>query len=141
MNAWDIGKFAEEIFQGGPHRVSDLVTGLVLGFSACWLLRRHNEGPLQTANSSLNVKNEELKSDRDLLQSELDALHDDQLNRLHSELDKRSVPRGKREISAWTRGGRRLPVCIQNRGEKNHRVVFPDGKDDTVAIEELSPWP
>ncbi len=140
MGPFDIGKFVEELFQWEPHRVGALVTGLVLGFTACWALRRRSDAPLRKTIRSLEAELGKQTSENTRLQSELTVVQDEQLNQLHARLDERNVARGQREVMAWTRSGRTIPVCILNRGEKNHRVMFPDGKDDKVSVDELSPW-
>jgi hypothetical protein len=140
MSPLDIGKFVEELFQWEPHRVGALVTGIVIGFSARWALRRHSDAPLRKSINSLEAELEKQKSENKRLHSLLMAVQDEQLNKLHHVLDEQNVARGKREVMAWTRGGRTIPVCILNCGEKKHRVMFPDGKNDLVAVEELSPW-
>jgi hypothetical protein len=140
MSPSDIGKFVEELFQWEPHRVGALVTRLVLGFTACWALRRRSDAPLRKTIRSLEAEREKQTSENKRLHSELTALRDEQLNKLDARLDERHVPRGQRVVMAWKSAGRRVPVCILIRGEKNHRVMFPDGKDDKVSVEELSPW-
>jgi hypothetical protein len=129
------------MFQWEPHRAGALVTGLMLGFNACRALRRHSDAPLRKSIRSLEADLEKQTTLNKRLQSELKAVHDEQLNQLHARLDELSVPRGQRDVMAWTHAGRRIPVCIRNRCETNHRVVFPDGKDDKVSVDEHSPWP
>jgi outer membrane murein-binding lipoprotein Lpp len=62
---------------------------------------------------------------------------------LRRQLDQAIASRGlapdRRDRVIWDGPQGRMPVVIIRRGAQNHRVLFPDGKDDKVPASELSP--
>jgi hypothetical protein len=46
--------------------------------------------------------------------------------------------RGRERLRFLVRGNQRIPVAILNRGNENHRVLFPDGRDSKVRVGNLN---
>jgi len=44
---------------------------------------------------------------------------------------------GKKIVVWKQKSGKRIPVAILREGQANHRVLFPNGKDDKVLVAEL----
>ncbi len=72
----------------------------------------------------------------------------EQLRKLQAVMTRRGINPGKKEIAIWDNGFERLVVAILNKGNANHRVLFPEprhvgGKeleDDTVPVAQLRPF-
>lgn len=63
---------------------------------------------------------------------------------LRRQLEECIASRGLRPVSqnrvVWNSPNKgKIPVLIIRRGAQNHRVLFPDGTDDTVPVTELGP--
>ena len=70
------------------------------------------------------------------------GISEQDIGRIREAMRKREIglvdTRGRERLRFLVRGNQRIPVAILNRGQQHHRVLFPDGKDGKVRVDDLN---
>ena len=70
------------------------------------------------------------------------GISEQDIGRIREAMRKRKIglvdTRGRERLRFLVRGNQRVPVAILNRGNQNHRVLFPDGRDGKIGVDDLN---